>query len=125
MANETLALLGGERAIPREPTFRHAPEVTADDEALVLASLRGKNHSFGPHCVTLQAEFARWNGNRFCAATNSGTAALHMGVAACGIGAGDEVITTVMSWTSSATSILHHNAIPVFVDVDWRTMLID
>jgi dTDP-4-amino-4,6-dideoxygalactose transaminase len=75
--------------------------------------------------MSLQREFSAWNGNRFCAATNSGTAALHMGIAACGLQAGDEVITTSMSWTSSATSILHHNAIPIFVDVDWHTMLMD
>jgi perosamine synthetase len=121
----TLAILGGPPAVPPDFAFRRSPEVTAADEETVLASLRGGNHSFGPHCVALQSEFARWNGNRFCAATNSGTAALHMGVAALGVGAGDEVITTTMSWTSSATSILHHNAIPVFVDIEWDTMLID
>jgi dTDP-4-amino-4,6-dideoxygalactose transaminase len=75
--------------------------------------------------VRLQEEFAAWNGNRFCFATNSGTAALHMCVAACGIGPGDEVITPALSWTSSASCILHHNAIPIFVEVDWDSMHID
>src|SRR5690606_28788249 len=37
----------------------------------------------------------------------------------------DEVITTALSWTSSATAIIHHNAIPIFVDVNWNDMLID
>jgi len=124
IGNTDLALLGGPRAISPDLAFSRTPEITAADEAAVVASLRGSQHAWGPHCVALQDEFARWNGNRFCAAANSGTAALHMAIAACGIGAGDEVITTSMSWTSSATSILHHNAIPVFVDVDWRTMLI-
>jgi len=124
-SSNMLALLGGPRAIPPELIFRSSPEITSDDERTVLESLRGNSHSWGPHCVALQNEFAQWNGNRFCAATNSGTAALHMCVAACDVGAGDEVITTTMSWTSSATSILHHNAIPVFADVDWDTMLID
>jgi len=73
----------------------------------------------------LQNEFAEWNGNAFCMATNSGTAALHMCVAACGIGPGDEVITTALSWTSSASCIIHHNAIPIFVDVDWDSMHLD
>ena len=73
----------------------------------------------------LQNEFAAWNGNAFCMATNSGTAALHMCVAACGIGPGDEVITTALSWTSSASCIIHHNAIPIFVDVDWDSMHLD
>ena len=120
-----LAINGGEPAVPKEVEFRRWPEITEEDEALVLASLRQDRHAFGPHAEALQEAFAEWNGNRFCMATNSGTAALHMCVAACGIGAGDEVITTALSWTSSATCILHHNAIPIFVDVDWETMLID
>jgi dTDP-4-amino-4,6-dideoxygalactose transaminase len=95
------------------------------DEKYVLDSLRSAQHSWGPNCVSLEQEWARWNGNKFCCATNSGTAALHMGVAACGAGAGDEVICTAFSWTSSATCVLHHHAIPVFVDIDFATMNMD
>ena len=123
--SDRLAIAGGPRAIPEELQFRMWPEVTEQDEALVLASLRQDKHAFGPHAELLQSEFAAWNDNRFCFATNSGTAALHMCVAACGIGPGDEVITPALSWTSSATCILHHNAIPIFVDVDWESMHID
>ncbi|TFG71252.1 MAG: DegT/DnrJ/EryC1/StrS family aminotransferase, partial [Anaerolineales bacterium] len=68
---------------------------------------------------------ATWNGNRYAVTTNSGTAALHMCVAACGCGAGDEVIVPAYSWSSSATCVLQHNAIPVFVDIDFDTMNID
>ena len=121
---DALAILGGKPAC-EGVEFKVWPELTKQDEDYVLASLRQKSHAWGPNCVALQDEFAAWNGAKFCAATNSGTAALHMGIAACGIGAGDEVITTTLSWTSSATCILHHNAIPVFVDVDWNSMLID
>ena len=111
--------------VPEDLVFRTWPEITKEDEDLVLASLRQDKHAFGPHAEMLQEEFAAWNGNRFCMATNSGTAALHMCVAACDIGPGDEVITTALSWTSSASCILHHNAIPIFVDVDWASMLLD
>ncbi|MFC1526977.1 DegT/DnrJ/EryC1/StrS family aminotransferase, partial [Candidatus Latescibacterota bacterium] len=111
--------------VPEGIVFRPWPEVTGDDEELVLASLRQDQHAFGPHARQLQEEFAAWNGNGFCMATNSGTAALHMCVAACGIGAGDEVITTALSWTSSASCIIHHNAVPVFVDVTWDSMHLD
>ena len=121
----SLAINGGESAVPAGLPFHTWPEVTAADEAMVLASLRQDKHAFGPHAEMLQDEFARWNGNDFCMATNSGTAALHMCVAACDIGPGDEVITTALSWTSSASAIVHHNAIPVFADVDWETMTID
>jgi len=48
-----------------------------------------------------------------------------MCVAACDCSEGDEIIVTAYSWSSSATCILHHNCIPVFVDIDWATMNID
>ena len=88
-AGEKLAILGGARTVPEDMVFRVWPEVTKEDEDLVLASLRQDQHAFGPHARLLEEEFAAWNGNRFCMATNSGTAALHMCVAACGIGSGD------------------------------------
>lgn len=119
-----LALFGGTPALP--PAERKDwPEVDEVDEAYVLASLRQSNHAFGPNCQALEREWAEWNGNRFCVTTNSGTAALHMAVAACGCGVGDEVIVPAYSWSSSATCVLHHNAIPVFVDVDYATMNLD
>jgi len=92
---------------------------------MVLASLRQHQHASGPHVQRLGEEFAAWNGNTHCLPTNAGTAALHMCVAGCGVEPGDEVITTALSWTSSATCIIHHNAIPIFIDVDWRSMLLD
>jgi len=121
---ETLAIEGGPKAVP-DGAVKPWPPIDAADREMVLASLNGENHSFGPNCEAFQDEFAAWNGNRFAITTNSGTAALHMCVAACGCGAGDEVIVPAYSWSSSATCILHHNAIPVFVDIDWETMNID
>lgn len=119
-----LAILGGTPVIPAG-TFQPWPLVNEVDEEYVLASLGGTNHAFGPNCVAFEKEFAAWNGNQYAITTNSGTAALHMCVAACGCSEGDEVIVTAYSWSSSATCILHHNCIPVFVDIDWETMNID
>jgi dTDP-4-amino-4,6-dideoxygalactose transaminase len=48
-----------------------------------------------------------------------------MCVVGCGVGAGDHVLVTAYSWSASATCILHHNAIPVFVDIDFDTINID
>lgn len=124
MTHNKLAILGGDPAIPAQ-IIKPWPPIEAVDEEYVLASLRGSNHAFGPNCVAFEKEFAAWNGNRFAITTNSGTAALHMCVAACGCSEGDEVIVTAFSWSSSATCILHHNCIPVFVDIDWATMNID
>ncbi|MCC6456960.1 MAG: DegT/DnrJ/EryC1/StrS family aminotransferase [Caldilineaceae bacterium] len=119
-----LAIFGGAPVIPKG-TFQAWPLVNEVDEEYVLASLRGTNHAFGPNCVAFEKEFAAWNGNQYAITTNSGTAALHMCVAACGCSEGDEIIVTAYSWSSSATCILHHNCIPVFVDIDWETMNID
>ena len=120
-----LAIHGGKPAVPGDLKFHVWPRIAKEDEELVLASLRQDSHAFGPHARMLQEEFAAWNGNEYCMATNSGTAALHMCVAACGVGPGDEVITTALSWTSSASCIIHHSGVPVFVDVDWESMQID
>lgn len=120
---DRLAICGGTPAVPASITFHKWPPTDASDEQLVLEAVRQDNHSGGgPHVVQLREEFAAWNGNKFCIPTNCGTAALHMCVAGCNIGAGDEVITTALSWTSSASCIIHHSAVPVFIDVDWASM---
>lgn len=121
---EKLAVNGGKPAIPKG-TIKPWPPIDEIDREMVMASLEGGKHSFGPNCVALQEEFAAWNGNRYALTTNSGTAALHMGLVACEVGVGDEVIVTAYSWSSSATCILQHNAIPVFVDIDFDTINID
>jgi dTDP-4-amino-4,6-dideoxygalactose transaminase len=122
--NVKLAICGGEPAVP-EGMVKPWPPINDVDREYVMASLEGHKHAFGPNCEALQEEFAAWNGNRYAVTTNSGTAALHMGVAASGCGAGDEVIVPAYSWSSSATCVLQHNAIPVFVDIDFDTMNID
>lgn len=124
MSHTQLALLGGTPALAPD-TIRPWPPITDLDRSMVLASLDGGQHALGPNCRALNGEFAAWNGNRFGVNANSGTAALHMAVAACGVGAGDEVIVTAYSWSSSATCILQHNAIPVFVDIEFDTMNLD
>ncbi len=119
-----LAIFGGPQAVPAG-RIKAWPPIRALDEKMVLASLRGTNHAHGPNCRAFADEFAAWNGNEYAISTNSGTAALHMCLAACGLGVGDHVLVTAYSWSSSATCILHHNCIPVFVDIDFKTMNID
>ena len=121
-----LAIKGGTKAIP-DGTIKDWPEITDVDRQYVMASLEQPNHAFGPNCVAFEKEFAAWNGNKFAVTTNSGTAALHMGVAACGCGAGDEVIVT--SYSLSRLGDVHF-ARPerdpeVFVDIDFDTINMD
>lgn len=119
-----LAILGGPRTVPAG-AIKPWPPISDLDREYVMASLNGDSHAFGPNCVALEKEFAEWNGNQFAITTNSGTAALHMAVAACGCGVGDHVLVTAYSWSASATCIMHHNCLPVFVDIDFDTINID
>ncbi len=121
-----LAIHGGEKAVPAGLEVSW-PVITEEDKKAVLAVLdRGIIWgAYAPEVVALQEEWAEYVGAKYCIALNSGTAALHCAVAAAGVGPGDEVITSAFSFLASAVSILHHNAIPVFVDIDPRTFNID
>ncbi len=122
--SDTLAIAGGTPAIA-PGTIRPWPPIDDLDRRMVMASLESGKHTFGPNCVAFQQEFAAWNGNRYAITTNSGTAALHMGLVAAECGCGDEVIVPAYTWSSSATCVMQHNALPVFVDIDFDTMNID
>src|SRR5204862_6229659 len=78
-----------------------------------------------PEMRGLEAEFAAAIGARFCLATNSGTAALHIALAAAGIGAGDEVIVPALSFIATAQAVLYEGATPVFADIDPVTYNLD
>jgi dTDP-4-amino-4,6-dideoxygalactose transaminase len=124
MKIDRLAVLGGEPVVP-QGMIQKWPPVDDTDRDMVLASLYGTNHAYGPNSTAFAEEFAAWNGNEHAIFTNSGTAALHMCIVACGVGAGDHVLVPGYSWSSSATCVIHHNALPVFVDIDFDTINID
>jgi dTDP-4-amino-4,6-dideoxygalactose transaminase len=69
--------------------------------------------------------FAAWLGAPYAVALNSGTAALHLSLLAAGIGPGDEVITTPLTFCATANAIIHTGATPVFADVDPLSMNLD
>ncbi len=103
------------------------PIVTDGDRAAVARVLdRGVLSGAGaPELRALEAEFAEAIGARYCLATNSGTAALHIALAAAGVGPGDEVIVPALSFVATAQAVLHQGARPVFVDIDPITYNID
>jgi UDP-4-amino-4-deoxy-L-arabinose-oxoglutarate aminotransferase len=72
-----------------------------------------------------ETKFSNYLGSGHTVGVTSGTAALHLSLLACGVGPGDEVITTPMSFIATANSILHAGAEPVFVDVEPDTGNID
>lgn len=123
---EQLAIHGGTPAVPANLISRQWPVIDDTDRAAVLRALEHPSLTAGsPEVAALIEEWNAWQGCQFSLATNSGTAALHMAVAAVGIEPGDEVITSAFSWTSTATCVLHHNAIPIFIDIDPVTISID
>jgi dTDP-4-amino-4,6-dideoxygalactose transaminase len=72
----------------------------------------------GPAVGKFEADFASYLGRRYCVAVSSGTAALHLALLVAGVAAGDEVITTPLSWISTTWAITYCGARPVFVDVE-------
>ena len=122
----SLALDGGQRVVP-EGTVKSWPPLTQADRDAVLAVF-DSGHLHGtsaPKALELQEKWAAYVGTKHALVTNSGTASIHMAVAAAGIGPGDEVITSAFTYWSTAAAVLHHNAIPVFVDIDPQTYTMD
>src|SRR2546426_7357588 len=114
-----LALRGGKPAVSRDLRVRW-PVIGAEEREAALQVLDSGVlcGSRAPQVRALEDEFARFVGAKFCLATNSGTAALHMAVAAAGIEPGDQVITSAFTYPATALAILHHNAVPTFADID-------
>ena len=86
-------------------------------------------NGWGAHCydyiVRFEKAFGEWLGSSHAIATSSCTGALHMGLAALGIGPGDEVILADTNWVATVAPIRHLGAEPVFVDVSPDSWCID
>ncbi|MFX1392390.1 MAG: DegT/DnrJ/EryC1/StrS family aminotransferase [Promethearchaeota archaeon] len=72
-----------------------------------------------------EKEFANYIGVKHAIGVNSGTAALHIAIAALEIGPGDEIIVPPFTFIATASSILQNNAIPIFADIDNKTYTLD
>ena len=85
---------------------------------LVAEVLGGEILTTGEYVGRFESKFAEFLGRRHALAVSSCTGGLHVSLMALGIGEGDEVITTPMTFIASATAILEAGARPVFVDVE-------
>jgi perosamine synthetase len=123
---EQLAIFGGPRTVP-DGMVKTWPPITQADRDAVMAVFDSNifHGNSAPNAVALQKEWAETIGVKYCLATNSGTSALHMAIASVGVEPGDEVIVPAFTYWSSAAAVLHHNAIPVFVDIEPDTYTID
>jgi len=108
-----------------EPIPLAGPDLSALEIDGVLETLRTERLALGPKLEAFERAIAEYVGVHYAVAVNSGTSALHLILAALGIGPGDEVITTSFSFIASANAILLVGATPVFVDIDPETFCID
>ncbi len=106
-------------AIDQVPDVGFSPPAIGEDEvAEVVATLKSGWLSTGPRVAQFERAFADYVGAPHAVAVNSGTAALHLSLLAAGVGAGDEVITTPLTFCATANVIIHAGATPVFADID-------
>ena len=107
--------------------FLPFPRPSIDEDAIdaVAAVLRSGWLTPGPRCREFEAALSAWAGGRPVRVVSSATAALEIALRLAGIGPGDEVITTPLSWVATANVVLAVGATPVFVDVDPVTRNID
>jgi perosamine synthetase len=107
------------------PVFE--PNLTESDiEAVTAALRRGEiSGSFGQALGQFEAEFARYCGCKHGVAVSSGTTALHLAVAAAGIGPGDEVLVSSCTNVATALAAFHNGAVPVPVDSEDVTWNLD
>src|SRR5512132_1964309 len=90
----------------------------AELDAAVAGVVRSGGFILGPEVAAFETAFARFCGTRRAVGTASGTAAIHLALAALGVGPGDEVVTVAHTFTASAEAVAHAGARPRFVDVD-------
>jgi dTDP-4-amino-4,6-dideoxygalactose transaminase len=95
-----------------------APSIGEDEVAAVVDTLRSGWLTTGPRTAEFERRFATAVGAEAALACSSGTAALHLGIIAAGVGPGDVVLTTPLTFCSTVHVIEHQGARPVLVDVD-------
>lgn len=99
--------------------YLSSPDVTQlEEDALVRAIRSGWIAPLGPDVDAFEEELAAYNGRQHAVALSSGTAALHLALLAMGVGSGDVVVTSSMTFAATANAILYTGAEPVFVDAD-------
>lgn len=102
-----------------------SPRIEEDEINEVVASLRSGWLGTGPKVAKFQSEFREYIGCKHAIALNSCTAGLHLSLLVAGVGPGDEVITSPMTFAATANAIIHVGAKPVFVDIELPSMNID
>jgi dTDP-4-amino-4,6-dideoxygalactose transaminase len=124
---EVLAIDGGPKAVTARYKERWAPTGWRDAWRIYKLLRRGLTTVATAewHVAALEQQFTELTGCRHALAMNSGTAALHSGLFAVGVGPGDEVILPSYTWHATASAVLCCGAKPVFCDINPRTLTAD
>lgn len=102
------------------------PSISAREASYALDAVRhGWNQRCGDYLDRFQRAFAEYLGVRHAVATSSCTGALHLSLAALGVGPGDEVIVPDLTWVATASAVAYVGATPVFVDVQPQSWCMD
>jgi dTDP-4-amino-4,6-dideoxygalactose transaminase len=102
-----------------------APAIGKAEIEEVIDSMKSGWLGTGPKVAKFESMFRQYVGTNYAVALNSCTAGLHLSMIVAGLGPGDEVITTPMTFCATVNSIIHTGAVPVLVDCDRKTQLID
>ncbi|MBR5968707.1 MAG: UDP-4-amino-4,6-dideoxy-N-acetyl-beta-L-altrosamine transaminase [Lachnospiraceae bacterium] len=121
---QQLAIDGG-TPVRSEQIFYGRQWIDEEDIAAVAEVMRSDFITCGPKVAEAEQVLCAYTGAKHAVVVNSGTAALHAAVFAAGIGEGDEVITTPLTFMASANCALYAGAKPVFADIDPETYQID
>lgn len=99
--------------------YLSSPDVTqAEEDALIRAIRSGWIAPLGPEVDAFEEELAAYSGRKYAVALSSGTAALHLGLLTLGVGPGDLVLTSSMTFAATTNAITYTGAEPVLVDSD-------
>jgi dTDP-4-amino-4,6-dideoxygalactose transaminase len=101
------------------------PFVGEEEVQAVRKVLLSGKYVSGAKVQEFEQNFADYIDVKYAVAVNSGTAALHVSLAALGIGPGDEVIVPPLTFFSTVTSVLHQNAVPIFADLEADSYCLD
>ncbi|MFH1083849.1 MAG: UDP-4-amino-4,6-dideoxy-N-acetyl-beta-L-altrosamine transaminase [Pseudomonadota bacterium] len=118
----------GERSTDNgdRPLIPYGRQLLDDDDIdAVVETLRSDGLTQGPKVQEFEEAFACYVGARYAVAVSSGTAALHLACLAAGLGPGDEVITSPITFVATANCALYVGARPAFVDIDPATFNLD
>jgi dTDP-4-amino-4,6-dideoxygalactose transaminase len=126
MADSTLALFGGSKAVQKENKKLFAwPIITKEDEKAVLEVLRRGGMSGLDVTKEFEKEYAAWQGVKYALGHSSGTASLHAAMFGCKVGVGDEIICPSVTYWASCLPAYALGASIVFAEIDPITLCLD